>query len=430
MIVLPSRRALLATAPLVFRAADCLDENGLFARGYGQRLAATFTRASRKRVADQRGRLVAVPNGSPALGVFGGEVGLLLEPARTNPCIRSEEFHNAAWVKSSFVTVSANALASPDGQVTADLLTHDGGGTFSAVYQEVAFTGDGEKCAAVYLKAGSAGTTAISLYDNTTATHRHRINVTWTNGVPSLSTAGGTGTLYPVEALAGGWYRILFSATGIVAANTNRLLIYPAGTAAVAGTVYAWGAQAEDAAVPSSYIPTAGSTVTRNADSLYFPFTLRPTAMTVLVRGREQTRATDSAAGQLGLVYIGDAAASDPTFGLINRSGSPGYSAYHDPATSSVTGTTIGSAVTRGDLIELRGGIRATGAAFASISVNGGAEAISIDGSEQAVADEWSGQRLYLNSQGTVNVGQFAFTHICVAIGERTLDEMRGLAGV
>jgi len=349
---------------------------------------------------------------------------LLLEPQRTNLCIRSEEFDT--WTNISTCNVTANAVVAPDGTTTADLLSSTVTG--SSRGQTITFTGDGEKAIALYLKAGTSALTQLRLLDTTASAFRHTVAVTWVAGVPSLSTVAGAGTLYPVEALANGWYRILFSATGVVAANVNQLRVQP-DPATGTGTVYAWGAQAENAIVPSSYIKTQATTVTRNADSLYFPFTAPPQAMTVYVRGVENNRATDTLAGQLGIVQISDAAGNDAYFALINRTGSAGYSSLHDPAALSISGA-VGTTVTRGDLVEFAGGVRASGAAFLSISVNGGATTSGADGTAQAFAATWSGPRLYLNSQGSVNPGQFAFTHVIVAAGEQTMATMRSLAGV
>ena len=48
--------------------------------------------------------------------------GLLLEEQRTNTLLQSSDFSHAAWNKLG-ITVTANAIAAPDGTTTADLLT-------------------------------------------------------------------------------------------------------------------------------------------------------------------------------------------------------------------------------------------------------------------------------------------------------------------
>jgi hypothetical protein len=348
---------------------------------------------------------------------------LLLEPQRTNLCIRSEEFDT--WTNISTCNVTANAVVAPDGTTTADLLSSTVTG--SSRGQTVTFTGDGEKAIALYLKAGTSALTQVRLLDTTASVFRHTVAVTWVAGVPSLSTVAGAGTLYPVEALANNWYRILFSATGVVAANVNQLRVQP-DPATGTGTVYAWGAQAENAVVPSSYIKTEGTTVTRNADSLYFPFTAPPQAMTVYVREVNCGNfATETDLRRY--VNIGDSVVStDPRFGLSGLTNNR-FSPYYDNGVTSVSVTVIPSPtpVLR-DLVETRAALRSDWSVLGGISVNGGAEVTgtsAVSGAALAFAQP----RLYvagLSSQSPLS----ALTHVIVAAGEQTMATMRSLAGV
>lgn len=348
---------------------------------------------------------------------------LLLEPQRTNLCIRSEEFDT--WTNISTCNVTANAVVAPDGTTTADLLSSTVTG--SSRGQTVTFTGDGEKAIALYLKAGTSALTQLRLLDTTASVFRHTVAVTWVAGVPSLSTAGGAGTLYPVEALANGWYRILFSATGVVAANVNQFRVQP-DPATGTGNVYAWGAQVENAIVPSSYIKTQATTVTRNADSLYFPFTAPPQAMTVYVREVNCGNfATETDIRRY--VNIGDSVVStDPRFGLSGLTNNR-FSPYYDNGVTSVSVTVIPSPtpVLR-DLVETRAALRSDWSVLGGISVNGGAEVTGtsvVSGSALAFAQP----RLYvagLSSQSPLS----ALTHVIVAAGEQTMATMRSLAGV
>jgi hypothetical protein len=348
---------------------------------------------------------------------------LLLEPQRTNLCIRSEEFDT--WTNISTCNVTANAVVAPDGTTTADLLSSTVTG--SSRGQTVTFTGDGEKAIALYLKAGTSALTQVRLLDTTASLFRHTVAVTWVAGVPSLSTVGGAGTLYPVEALANGWYRILFSATGVVAANVNQFRVQPDPTTGT-GNVYAWGAQTENAIVPSSYIKTQATTVTRNADSLYFPFTAPPQAMTVYVREVNCGNfATETDLRRY--VNIGDSVVStDPRFGLSGLTNNR-FSPYYDNGVTSVSVTVIPSPtpVLR-DLVETRAALRSDWSVLGGISVNGGAEVTGtsvVSGAALAFAQP----RLYvagLSSQSPLS----ALTHVIVAAGEQTMATMRSLAGV
>jgi hypothetical protein len=347
---------------------------------------------------------------------------LLLEGQRTNLCIRSEEFDT--WTDGSSCAVTANDGVAPDSTATADLLTASVVG--SSRRRNSTFTGDGEKCIALFVKQGTATVNRLFLEDVSVSATRHAVTITWTGGVPALTTFTGSGTRYPVEALANGWYRILFSANNVVAANTNSLFILPDVTAGT-GTLLVWGAQAENAVVPSSYIKTEATTITRNADSLFFPFERRPQEMTVYVRGVERDRLASGI--NTRLFTISDASDAAPRFLVYRNSASAGYRTLHNPSGNSET-TSQGTTAVRGNLVEIRATLSAAGAAGIGVSIDGGTESTNT-ASAQALAGAWSGTRLTLNATGAgANLGLFAYTHVVVAQGEQTMATMRQLAGV
>jgi hypothetical protein len=187
--------------------------------------------------------------------------GILIEEQRVNLVLRSEEFDNASWVKST-ATVTADTTVSPDGTADADTLTSSS--TSGVVERFVGFTGDGAKSVSVFLKAGTSGTTIFFLRDATALVTRGSATITWTGGVPSAVASSG-GTIEAVENYGNGWYRIKLLLAGVIAANSNSLRIQPDSVAGT-GTVIAWGAQAENGSFATSYIPTVASTVTRSAD--------------------------------------------------------------------------------------------------------------------------------------------------------------------
>jgi hypothetical protein len=381
-----------------------------------------LTRTSTKRVADRNGLLYALPQGLPPLTWIGGESAILLEPARTNLCIRSEEFET--WTNTDTCNVSSNAIAAPDGATTADLLT----ATLTTSRRErgATFTGNADKAFAIYLKAGTSTRTLLRLRDTTAAADRLFARVTWVAGVPSVSVSTGTG--YTVESLASGWYRFLFTATGVVAANSNVCQVWPDDLLGT-GTVYAWGAQAEDAVVPSSYIKTEGTTVTRNADSLYFPFTAPPQAMTVYVRGVERGTRLEPGA------YIWQVSQSNNNPRVhLNRTVGTARMQFQTvssaAAFSTVSAPTPAADPNVGDLVEFRSILSSNGNLNLGVSLNAGAESLGAPVTGTALESAWSGQRLWIGSSGAGSNGLFAFTHVAVAAGERSLDTMRALAGV
>lgn len=111
----------------------------------------------------------------------------LVSPAsRTNFLLRSREFDNAVWFKSQ-VTATANALAGPDGSVTADtiVVTTPSGAGNTYFYQEYVTANHANKPFAfsVWLKSGTFnGSLRMILYDGS-------FNVLATNALVTLSAA-------------------------------------------------------------------------------------------------------------------------------------------------------------------------------------------------------------------------------------------------
>lgn len=409
--------------PFLFRAADGLGASGkLVARAYGAEVEGVFTRAGTKYVATEDGSLWPVVHSIVPLGMSNGEPALLLDAAPpTNLAANASDFSNASWTKTN-VNVSANSTVAPDGTTTGDTLTTatSGGGSVNGT---VAFTGDGTKWAVFYLQAsGTAAYVDVGLYDNTAATYRHQVRVTWVaGGTPTLATLNGAGTSSVARMRDTSWFRIIISADSVVAANTNQVYyVFPSNSPSAA--VIAWQSFASD-----SY-PGAAIEVGRVADSLYFPFTLTPREMTVYVRGYEWLDATTTQPATTGILSINDAANSDPRLLFFRPTGSTGYLFRHDPGTET-SGQLTSGAATVGDLLELRGALASTGAPTLGRAVNAGTEGTHTGGANPLAA-AWSATRLYLNALGSSSVGAFAFTHVAVALGTKTLAEMRDLAEV
>jgi hypothetical protein len=189
-------------------------------------------------------------------------LGLLVEEQRTNIVLQSQDLATT-WAATS-ASVGTNTTTAPDGTLTADTITASSS-TIGRVQQTITFTGDGNKAVSVWLKAGTAPTSIVKIDDSTAGfVVRLLITVTWTNGVASGSASNGV--LQGIDVFPNGWYRIRGLAVGVVAANTNRYRIEADSTNGT-GTVIAWGAQAENGAFPTSYIPTTTTALTRPVDS-------------------------------------------------------------------------------------------------------------------------------------------------------------------
>lgn len=187
-----------------------------------------------------------------------------VEATRPTPnlVLQSEALNASPWSNASDGTntgdgITADTTLAPDGTTSADTITITA--TASGRAQSVSFIGDGTKAISVYLKQSTPTTTDLQLFDATASIVRHGVRVTWSGGVPALTTVNGTGTLFTPTDVPGfpGWYRIAFAPSGVIAANSNVVYIIPANV--IGNSVIAWGVQAENAATPGPYIKRGSS---------------------------------------------------------------------------------------------------------------------------------------------------------------------------
>lgn len=172
----------------------------------------------------------------------------LVANAPMNLLTFSEQFDNAAWAKTN-VTVTTNAIAAPNGTVTADKLI----GTIVSAQHRLNFTptsSAGMQTFSVYAKAGEYGFAWVRISG---------VGATFnlTTGSVGLVDVGVTASM--VDA-GNGWYRCIVSA--VAAANDicriNLNLTENPTDFAGDGTsgIYIWGAQLEIGSTATTYNPT------------------------------------------------------------------------------------------------------------------------------------------------------------------------------
>jgi hypothetical protein len=230
----------------------------------------TFTRASTGSFFNSAGVLSSAATNEPRFDYNPSTLaaqGLLIEEARTNLLLQSADF-TTTWGTTN-VTITANVLASPTGNVDADLVIDTSASTEHYFAQNCSTNTNQAYTQTVYAKAGTAPSfrmMAVAIGSSSTTSD---IVFTQTAGVFTASGVAGLITSATATAVGNGWYRCAITYTLNGTVTLHQMRIYPYLSGIYVGTglgTYFFGAQLEVGSFPTSYIPTTTTALTRAAD--------------------------------------------------------------------------------------------------------------------------------------------------------------------
>ena len=220
-------KASILTTPTAYNDGKLLSVKG------GTPADFDFTRGSTATRVNSSGLIEAVASGLPRIDYNDGVGSVLLEPQSTNLVTYSEDFtSNSNYSTNAPSGIFESGYLAPDGTNTATRING-----FDGYYLLLSNLGSADT-RSMYVKSGNGQTGNVNLLDR----NNH------------------TGSLFEVTSE---WKRI-----ELVGVDSAFYIVDGRGANITLDDIIIWGLQQENLSLPTSYIPTNGSIITRLAETL------------------------------------------------------------------------------------------------------------------------------------------------------------------
>ena len=243
-----------------------------------------FTRSGSATRINAQGLIETVGSGVSRLnypmidGVVKGCPHHILEPERRQLIQYSEDFSNAAWIKSNS-SITSNSVISPDGTLNASTLTDNTANGIHRLRDSVSLSASTNYSLSVFAKKGTLSNIQLALINTSNSATSSRV-FDLENGVLGES-IGVALSDSKITDYGNGWFKCEITSQLSSTPNTYQITLATksSGNATTvsqvtydgdgSGNVYLYGAMLEEGSYSTSYIPNYGTAlgVTRSAET-------------------------------------------------------------------------------------------------------------------------------------------------------------------